>query len=223
MIWSPTVQDIVNTMINRYGELAKGDDDQRRELAERIAEQVVYTTGDPTYGVKSAGPGRPQGKDSLAWNGPGGLVIWDYQNGSTREANQFPESVPVEEAAGQIFIPVQARDWLGGSADSNSAPTDQSPSVPLPSYPVEAGATREQIINLRWDIDEFREDFHNSVAKLYDQNERIFADMTAQIKEIKALLTAGAVNSAQPPSTVHLSDDTWKGLESLASRLFNRK
>jgi hypothetical protein len=94
---------IVVTLYNQNVDLARGDDEQRRRLARKIAEQCRFELG-PTWGHKSADPTRPPSKDAIAQQQPDGRLIgWDLFNGSTREPFPEPESM---DLTGQHFIDV---------------------------------------------------------------------------------------------------------------------
>jgi len=78
---SSQVLDLINQVYAANRQLALTDDGQR-QLARMVAEQVRFSTGDKNWGVKAAGPNRPQGPSQIAYNTPGGpLVCWRCLDG----------------------------------------------------------------------------------------------------------------------------------------------
>lgn len=137
MTFAPRVQEIVNSFSARYDYLRTSlNDDDRRSLTQKIAEQVAYELG-PRWGQKRADPGRPISKDTLAFNGDDQLHGWDLFNGSTRAANQFPEEVPPHEMKEQVFVPVIPTNHLG-------AP--QAPPAPEPQPAPQPAACQCQFV-----------------------------------------------------------------------------
>ena len=112
-------QAIVVALYRKHLDLARGDDDQRRQLTSKIAETVRFTLG-PSWGWKSAGSGRPPSKDAIAQQD--GAILWGYDlfNGATREPNDRPEA---ENITGQVFIAVPPVDHLGTSVPPTIPPT----------------------------------------------------------------------------------------------------
>lgn len=130
MKFAPRVQEIINLFSARYDYLRKStNDDDRRSLTQKIAEQVAYELG-PRWGQKRADPGRPLSKDTLAFNGDDQLHGWDLFNGTTREANQFPDEINPVEMKEQVFVPVTPTNHL------QAPPAPSAPSVPAPQVPV---------------------------------------------------------------------------------------
>lgn len=102
---------IIRTMGDKYPELRKGTDDDRRAFTLRTAEQIRFTCG-PAYGTKRADPGRPPSKDAIAFKpDETTLVSWDIVNGSTRDV--VVDSA-AEDITGQTFMEVSAVDHLSG-------------------------------------------------------------------------------------------------------------
>ena len=107
------VQEIVNELYNRNLDLANGNDDQRRALALKIAQQARFELG-PSWGSKRSSQGRPQTKDAVAQKQPDGtILIWDLFNGSTRKPFASPNSMDgskqyfvIVEGINHLFIPV---------------------------------------------------------------------------------------------------------------------
>lgn len=113
------VKDIRTRYIAKFG-LPRGTpetiDDIARTWCIQFAEQVRFETKDARYGMKRADPGRPIGKDSLAYNADSGLICWDLFTGTgtgTPQLNTDPDSLDIPD---QVFVPVPAVDHLGGAA-----------------------------------------------------------------------------------------------------------
>lgn len=71
-----------------------------------LAEQMVYETGDTTIGVKNAGGGRPQSKDSIAQQTNNRLINYDLLTGvGTAKPSLVPDPQG-EDITGQTFMPV---------------------------------------------------------------------------------------------------------------------
>jgi hypothetical protein len=105
-------QQIVEAFYALHTDLAQGSDDDRRELTLMIAEQIRFELG-AMWGTKSAGPGRPPSKDSIAFlTGDDRMLGWDWQNGVTREPWPAGEMTDI---TGQMFIAVAPVDRLGGT------------------------------------------------------------------------------------------------------------
>lgn len=121
MKYPPRVQEIINGVFHLYEDLAHGTDDQRRELTGYIAQQLAFELG-PAWGTKRADPGRPLAKDAIAFMGQDQLHIWDWQNGSTRQPNQFPDEVPLDESKAQVFVPVPPKQIWSDGATKPPAP-----------------------------------------------------------------------------------------------------
>ena len=110
---------IVHALYNRNADLAKGDDTQRRALTRKMIEQFICEFPDDGYTGKSADPGRPFSKDSIARRSEGRLYAWDWQNGSTREPHVKAGQV-ASDITGQHVIPLGCVDHLGSA---NPEPT----------------------------------------------------------------------------------------------------
>jgi hypothetical protein len=153
--------------------LAMGTDDQRRALTRVFIEQLVFEGPGDGWTWKSADPGRPPSKDSIARVVSGRLCNWDWQNGGTRARSVQPGQ-PGEDITGQNAIPVPGVNHL------SDLPGPSIPPGPVPATPVLTDLTP-----VRGWIDA-------ALAQLYTQNERMFANeqaehaaIVAQIKEVK--------------------------------------
>lgn len=132
MKFAPRVQEIINIFSARYDYLRKStNDDDRRSLTQKIAEQVAYELG-PRWGQKRADPGRPLSKDTLAFNGDDQLHGWDLFNGTTREANQFPDEINPVEMKEQVFVLVTPTNHLGAPSAPSAPPAPPVPQAPAP-------------------------------------------------------------------------------------------
>lgn len=125
MQYPERVQKIIDALWASHRDLANGDDDQRRALTLLISQQIRFEKG-PSWGTKSAGAGRPPSKDTIVEQWGETLLGWDWQNGTTRQPNQYPAS---QDLTGQIFIAVDAIDHLGVSAPP-ALPADPPPASP---------------------------------------------------------------------------------------------
>lgn len=91
-----------------------------------LAEQIRFETNDPRWGVKNAGGGRPQSKDSITFNGPR-LLNYDLLTGvgTGRPALASPAG---EDITGQTFMPVQPVNHLAGDVPPIDKPPVDKPS-----------------------------------------------------------------------------------------------
>ena len=120
---------IVHALYARNVELAKGDDAQRRALTRKMIEQFICEFPDDGYTGKSADPGRPFSKDSIARRSEGRLYSWDWQNGSTREPHVRAGQV-ASDITGQHPIPLGCVNHLGSSQPDPEPGADPLPPLP---------------------------------------------------------------------------------------------
>ena len=106
--------EIVNTLYMANLTLARGDDNQRRQLTQKIDEQICFEFGN-RWGMKARAGGsiNDASKDSIGYHETDGTVSsWDWQNGSSRapqiHANQEPDypHLPLSEATFVSVFPV---------------------------------------------------------------------------------------------------------------------
>jgi hypothetical protein len=79
--------EIVNALYMMNLTLAKGDEGQRRQLTQKIDEQICFEFGH-RWGMKARAGGdiNSASKDSIGYLEDDGTVsVWDWQNGSSRE------------------------------------------------------------------------------------------------------------------------------------------
>lgn len=149
MTWPNRVQEIVQTLYSQHIDLANGDDDQRRQLTLWIAEQVRFELG-AQWGTKRADGGRPLSKDSISLQAVSGFYNFDWQNGSTRQPNNFPEGVLIGD---QVFVPVAAINHLNVGTTLPEPPVVVPPTLPLTTVDMSAvlqaiGALGKQVDSL---------------------------------------------------------------------------
>lgn len=134
MQWPQRVQEIVNELARRNIDLVRGDDEARRALTRKIAEQCRFELGE-NWGTKRADDGRPLSADVVCTAFP--FVGWDTQIGGIdpvasdeevlrRHIAQMPDSI---DLVGQRFVPVEPVNHL---AVAEPAPT---PGEPPPTEP----------------------------------------------------------------------------------------
>lgn len=109
-----------------YQGLAKGTDDNRRELTRAIVEQLMFEFPDAGYCLKSADWGRPQSKDAIGIIIGGVLYGWDWQNGDTRQ-RQVQVGQQAEDIHAQNPISVTGRNRLGALQTTPQPPVATVP------------------------------------------------------------------------------------------------
>jgi hypothetical protein len=125
---------IVNTLYMMNLELAKGEEAQRRQLTQKIDEQICFEFG-PRWGMKARAGGSidTASKDSIGYLEDDGTVsTWDWQNGTSREpqihegeAPHYPH-LPLSEAK---FIAVQPVNHLSSVPDDGDGDTEDNPDL----------------------------------------------------------------------------------------------
>lgn len=105
-----TIKRSIALIAAKYPDLLQGDDDARRILAGKIAQQARWACGE-SWGWKRADSGRPLSKDAIAQVQPDGkLFAWDMFKGSLpREPWADPDAMDI---TGQVFVPVEPFNWL---------------------------------------------------------------------------------------------------------------
>ena len=123
--------DTLKALGARYGELNKGDDNQRREFAVIVAETFVARFPGEGWGSKRAANGHPLSKDVVARQRTGiPLDGWDLVDGTTRRV----KCDGYVKLSGQVFVPASSKDHLGVPRDPPDPvlPPDPPPVVILP-------------------------------------------------------------------------------------------
>lgn len=172
MTWPTRVQEIVNAMYAKNLDLAHSkDENDRRLLTLKIAQQVCFELG-PEYGTKR-GDG-PQSKDSISklFGGGPSFLNWDWQNGDTRKPNIFPESLLIED---QHFIAVGPVDHLGvgdggGTGDGDDPGDGEQPPPPVDLTPILVAIEKAKV------------DILLKMQQGMDANERQYQDLVARFK-----------------------------------------
>jgi len=127
-------RQIIQALYEANRGLAAGTTEQQQLLTRLIAEQVAFEFG-PQWGCKAAGPGRPQGPSELAFNAPP-LFIWRWSDGDGHVTHvpgaPLPDPLlePLDQTAGQLFIPVDPVDHL---KVSDTRPPPRPDPVPEPT------------------------------------------------------------------------------------------
>jgi len=102
-------------------------DDQSRLFIRLVAEQAAFELG-RAYGLKAAGPGRPQGPSQIAYTGEaifGGWRLIDTDGSQSGTVGGIVPHPPWQELRDQLFLPVDPIDHLQvGSATPLPTPTD---------------------------------------------------------------------------------------------------
>lgn len=101
-----------------------------RAWVKAFAEQVVFSTNDPSWGVKNAGGGRPQSKDSLARQIGGLLVNYDLLSGVGTGSPTLIDHPSPEDISEQTFVPVTPINHLAEGPIVIPAPDPTSESTP---------------------------------------------------------------------------------------------
>jgi hypothetical protein len=151
---------IIDTLAPRYpGGTLSGTDDQRRDLTRAIIEQMVYEMPADGWTWKSADPGRPPSKDSIARLVGGRLCNYDWQSGGTR-LRQVQPGQPGDDITGQNPIPVAGVNHLA------DAPPVVVPPVVVPPYQPPVYTDLGPV--------------YQRLDAMSAQAERMFADLTAR-------------------------------------------
>ena len=131
----PNVLSIMRRYVTRYpvpqmsgpGPSDSAFEDTCRQWCLYLAEQVAHDTGDSSWGVKNAGGGRPQSKDSLSQQTGGKLINFDLLSGVGTGHPTLVEQPSGEDITGQAFMPVLAIDHLGSEPPPPAPPPDDLP------------------------------------------------------------------------------------------------
>ena len=94
--------------------LTTGSAEQQRLFIRLVAEQARFELG-AAYGLKAAGPGRPQGPSEIAYAGGdpfGGWRLIDGDGSVTRVIGGILPNPPWQSFAGQLFLSADPIDHL---------------------------------------------------------------------------------------------------------------
>ena len=111
--------------------LTTGTDDQSRLFIKLVAEQAAFELG-PAFGLKSAGPGRPQGPSQIAYTGDpqfGGWRLVDGDGSQSGTKGGIVPNPPWQVWPDQVFIRVDPIDHL---KVSTTTPSPRPAPVPAP-------------------------------------------------------------------------------------------
>jgi hypothetical protein len=94
------------------GDRGEAFEETIRQWTMRFVQTVLARTADASWGSKRADAGRPIGKDSIARQVDGHLWGWDLLLGAGTGRPTLHPDPDGEDITGQVFEPVEARDWL---------------------------------------------------------------------------------------------------------------
>lgn len=117
-----------------------------------LAEQVQFDTGDPRWGVKNAGGGRPQSKDSITFNGPR-LINYDLLTGVGTGRPTLNLAVSGEDITGQVFMPVKAVNHVGGAVPDPVKPPPVVTPAPVGKSRVQVHADIRELVRFYMEPD----------------------------------------------------------------------
>jgi hypothetical protein len=128
------------------GEAIEALEERARQWTVRFCEQAACVSA--SYGAKRADPTRPISKDVLAWHGVAEFVGWDLLSGVGTGAPTLNDGLAgrplpsTYDLTGQVFVPVNAKDWLGFYVTPQPVPDPiiPTPVTPDPATPVPAPA-----------------------------------------------------------------------------------
>lgn len=160
-------------------------DETARQWCIKFAQQIAAALPGQGFGVKRADPGRPIGKDTLAQQGPAGLVCWDLFTGTSTGNPRLNDDPDSESIPDQVFVPVEPHDWLG---IVNTKPTDPTP-VPQPIPPGgtdDVAATLKRLEQKVDGIAGLATHLENLVKSADDNNERRYQDLVNHFAAVPA-------------------------------------
>ena len=168
--WPDRVQVILATLAGQHPAWVADDTGPRLALNRLLAEQVCFELG-PTWGMKTAGAGRPISSDVLAQQQGGTLLGWDWETQHNGTVDAFPAAM---DLTGQVFVGVPCTDHFGGVVPIQPPPVN--PPV-IPSVDLTPALLRLDAIIARAD-------------SLAAQAERVYLDEIARINALSAQLRA---------------------------------
>jgi len=102
-------------------------EERARQWTLYLVAQIVYEFPGQGYGSKRADNSRPISKDSLAQTGEGLLFNWDMLSGAGTGAPRLTDNPDGENITGQIFVPVNGLNVIGGATPTPPTPTPTPP------------------------------------------------------------------------------------------------
>lgn len=125
------------------GEPGDAYEERLRQWSIKFAEQVAFELPGQGYGVKRGDPNRPIGKDTLARQVDGRLIIWDLFTGSGTGRPSLNDDPDSEDITGQFFetrpeyfLPT---NHLGVAPPAPAPPPTPAPVPPAPVPPTPVG------------------------------------------------------------------------------------
>jgi len=192
--------EIIDSLAARHpGGALGGSEEQRRELTKQIIEQLVFEFPQDGWVWKAQSPTHPPSKDTIARQVNGRLCYYDWQNGGTRQRSIQPGQVS-GDATGQWPITLAGVNHLGASPNVGGVMPEPGTSADL-----------DALLAL---IGEHDTTTREAISNIYNQNERTFANLTAQIQQIAERLEALAAQPTRVPPTsdVVTPGRTWPSL-----------
>lgn len=193
--------DIIEAIYGLNIDLARGNDDERRIVTNKIAEQFAFEFG-PTWGTKSSTPTHPPSKDVVAKMENGRLYGWDWQNGTTR-APQVHVGQEAEDMTGQHFILVVPTNHLADVPEDPDEPDD-------PTEP-----EKDLILILA--------DLKKQVQELKDNQKRLMAGQETILAAVQVLIDKPDPEIVIIPKYPEYEGSAWFGKITLTPREENKK
>lgn len=182
----PNLPAAVHNTVNRFAAafpVPQGNpadptwDDQLRSWTLKLCSQVCFSHG-AAWGAKRADPNRPISKDSLAFvPESNALWGWDLLIGSGTGKPTLAPEPGFNDIPEQVFVSVIPHDYLGGQPEPGPDPEPGDDALAL---------ILAKLNDMDAKLDAMRDQEMAHYQSLYAQNERIFANLTAQIQSIKA-------------------------------------
>lgn len=143
---------------------------------------------------------------------PGDIVVW---RGTMQHYDVMTDTGAIWDEKGVVTNPA----WVWRApGPTKQPPIDIPPDVP--PTPQQPPITVEELVNeiAARLLPIIQEDLRG----IYDQNERIFANLTAQNQELKSLIVAAPLGSADGINTVHISRESIERIASVGIPLLSR-
>ena len=197
-------QVIVRSLYQQHTDKAASEGDGRRSVTKRIAEQLAFEFG-PQYGWKRADAGRPPSQDVFALQVGDRLYGWDWWNGSTNRPNDPVGNVI--DITGQVFIPVQPVNHLGGDG-----------SVPVPIPPTPNDNLEDAVAALHAEFGAFRQHVEIALATMAEQQQQ----EQEQILGIRTSLEEHRAEARKTRNQVVAFLSNWKTIAAAAGFLVGK-